>query len=233
MTAQGLVITATGTEIGKTFITALITRELRDWGLPAHALKPISTGCRQDPEGRLWSPDGDSLILASGLDPSDWTTHQRYCLERFDPPLSPHLAARRSGRSLSLAKLTRYCRDWATRVDGYVLVEGIGGVMVPLREDRTFLEWLQDLGWPTLLVAGTYLGSFSHTLTAMRALSTAGIEVAGLILNQSAREPVSAEETRASLSCFLPSTPITICPQLEGVTSAQAPNLGADLGLAG
>ncbi len=220
-----LLVTGTGTEIGKTFVTATLARQLRHQGHPVVASKPVSSGCRVDEQGRLWSPDGQELIEACGLDPADWETHQRLCLERFPEPLSPHMAAARHGRILSLSMLTGYCRS--LEGDGFILVEGIGGVMTPLTDSATFLDWALDLGWPVLVVAGTYLGTISHTLTALRCLRDVGAPVAGLILDRSPEEPVAVEELRRTLRFFHPDLPTAVVPREEDA----APDLAAELGL--
>ena len=221
-----LAVTATGTEIGKTFVTAALARQLRDRGHAVTATKPVSTGCERDAEGRLWSPDGRVLIEACGLDPADWTTHQNLCLERFPDPISPHQAADRAGRILSLGMLTGYCQALEGETEGFVVAEGIGGVMTPLTDSTTFLDWLVELRWPVLLVAGTYLGSLSHTLTALRCLQTAGVEAAGLVLDRSPEEPVEAAEVHRTLAFFHPEVPIAVVPR-----DGEPPDLVAALGL--
>lgn len=223
--ARKLLVTGTGTEIGKTYVTAAIIGQLRKLGDSVVACKPVSSGCEADQRDRLWSPDGRVLIEACGLDPEDWEAHQRLCLERFPEPISPHLAADRAGRILSLSLLTGYCQS----LEGgdFVLGEGIGGVMTPLTDSATFLDWALDLGWPVLLVAGTYLGSLSHTLTALRCLKASGAEVAGVVLNRSAEEPVPPEEVRRTLGFFYPEVPMAVVPRAPG----KAPDLLSPLGL--
>jgi dethiobiotin synthetase len=222
-----LVVTGTGTEIGKTHVTAALARQLRERGRSVTATKPVSSGCDLDGEGRLWSPDGRALIAACGLDPEDWATHQRLCLERFQEPMSPNMAASRAGRILSLQMLTAYCESLETETDGAVLAEGVGGIMVPLTDSTTFLDWARSLGWPVALVAGTYLGTLSHTLTALRCLEAEGVPVAGLILNRSPEEPVPAEEVRDTLRFFHPDVPVAVVPRGEG----EMPDLVATLGM--
>ncbi len=224
--SSSLVVTATGTEIGKTYVTAALARQLRGRGWPVTTAKPVSSGCERDGEGRLWSPDGRVLIEACGLDPADWTTHQSLCLERFPDPISPHQAAARSGRILSLGMLTGYCQALEGEREGFVLAEGIGGVMTPLTDSATFLDWLVELRWPVLLVAGTYLGTISHTLTALRCLQSAGVTLAGLVLSRSPEEPVPAEEVRRTLGFFHPEAPIAVVPR-----GGEAPDLVAAFGV--
>ncbi|MEF8792368.1 dethiobiotin synthase [Thiohalorhabdus sp.] len=210
--SRTLLITGTGTEVGKTFVTAELAYQLRSRGDEVLATKPVSSGCQADQQGRLWSPDGRVLIEACGLDPDDWDTHQRLCLERFEEPMSPHMAAARSGRILSLSLLKGYCEGLETEAGGFVVAEGVGGIMTPLTDSTTFLDWASELAWPVVLVAGTYLGTISHTLTALRCLHGAGIHLAGLVLDRSSEEPVPPEELRRTLQFFHPHVPMAIVP---------------------
>lgn len=211
--SRTLLITGTGTEIGKTFVTAELTRQLRARGHAALAAKPVSSGCQPDAQGRLWSPDGIVLTEASGFNPADWETHQQLCLERFAEPMSPHMAAARAGRILSLPMLTGYCQSLEGEAEGFVLAEGVGGVMTPLTDSTTFLDWAGELDWPVLLVAGTYLGTISHTLTALRCLRGAGVPLAGLALDRSPEEPVPPDELRRTLQFFEPDVPMAVVPR--------------------
>ncbi|MFA9460141.1 dethiobiotin synthase [Thiohalorhabdus methylotrophus] len=227
-----LVVTGTGTEIGKTYITAAVARQLRGRGETVLATKPVSSGCDEDAQGRLWSPDGRVLLDACGQDPDDWAAHQRLCLERLREPMSPHMAADRAGRILSLQMLTGYCQGLEGETDGCVIAEGVGGVMVPLTDSTTFLDWMAALQWPALLVTGTYLGTLSHTLTALQSLKGAGVPLAGLVLNRSPEEPVPAEETRRTLRFFHPELPMAVVPRAEGTgEEAGMPDLVETFGI--
>lgn len=231
-----LAITGTGTEIGKTHVTAALARQLRARGATVTASKPVSSGCTADEHGRLWSPDGLELAAAAGADPADWDRHQRWFPERFAAPLSPHQAADRAGRLLSVDLLAEYGRELARGDADWVLAEGVGGVMVPLSDGTTVLDWLAIQGWPVLVVAGTYLGTLSHTLTALRCLAGAGVPLAGVVLNRHGwDEPVPPTETARTLRAFHADLPMAILPDTdagEADSGETDPDLVAALGLA-
>ncbi|MGD9921277.1 MAG: dethiobiotin synthase, partial [Pseudorhodoplanes sp.] len=155
-------ITASGTDVGKTFVAAGLIRYLRKQGEPIDAVKPIISGF--DP-ARAGESDSGVLLRALGLplteeeieDISPW---------RFAAPFSPDMAARHEGKEVDFDQLVSFCETAIKEADGSVLVEGVGGVMVPLDQDSTVLDWITELELPVLLVAGSYLGSISHTLTA-------------------------------------------------------------------
>ncbi len=153
---------------------------------------------------------------------------------RFRAPLSPDMAARREGRAIAFDELVSYCRERVkSRNDERVLIEGVGGVCVPLDDTYTVLDWMEACALPVLLVAGSYLGTLSHTLTAASALEQRGIRLRGVILSESPESPVSLEESRATLRNFLaPELPVVILPRLAGEPLwAQAPPLLDEIGL--
>jgi dethiobiotin synthetase len=178
-------VTATGTGIGKTFVAAGLLRYLRQSGKPVFGLKPVVSGY----EG------------AAGSDPA-------HLLEA----LSPDMAAAREQREIDFAELTSFCRGYAAQ-EGTLLIEGVGGVMVPLDARHTVLDWMTALEVPVVLVAGSYLGSLSHTLTAAAALERAGIKAIAVIVNDTGTGEVPLTDTAATLGRFLPRHQIAILPR--------------------
>jgi len=187
-------ITATGTDAGKTFVAEGLARAWRAAGRRVRALKPVMSGYdAAAPElsdaGRLLAACGFAATAENVAAISPW---------RFKAPLSPDGASALEGRALDFDDLVGWCRREALRSEGAVLVEGIGGVMVPLDANHTVREWIVALDLPVLLVAGTYLGAISHTLTSLAALREVGIRPAAVVVNESAGG-VSVEDTLASL----------------------------------
>ncbi len=207
---KGLFVTATGTGVGKTLVAAALLHQLRARGEQTLALKPVLSGW-PDPTGE--PSDAEILLRAQGLDP----TPERVAAIapwRFRAPLSPDMAAAREGRSLDFSELVAFTTDARKSHAGWLLVEGVGGVAVPLDARHTVLDWIAASGLPALLVAGSYLGTLSHTLTAASALRGRGIEIAGLVLCESPESPVALAEIREALLRFLGVVPCAEIPRL-------------------
>jgi dethiobiotin synthetase len=204
-------VTATGTDIGKTYVTAGLIRALRQAGRPVRALKPVVSGF----DATTAAASDPAVLLAAlgrdaGMDAiaaiSPW---------RFQAPLSPDMAARRERTSISFDALVDFCRA-AMVEDGVLLIEGVGGVMVPLDDHHTVLDWMGALGVPVLLVCGSYLGTISHTLTAIDVLARRGLEPLAVVVNESAGSTVDLAETVATLGRFAGRKRLVAVPQ--GVT---------------
>ena len=202
-------MTASGTGIGKTFVTRVLINQLRAGGRRVRALKPIATGFDTD-AGE--TSDTELLSYSLGLDP-DAKTIAAISPWRFIEPLSPDMAAAREQTSIAFEQLLSFCE--ANGEGEITLIEGIGGVMVPLDEEHSVLDWIVALGAPALLVVGSYLGTLSHTLTAAGMLRTNGVEIAGIIVNESADQPVPTEETAEVVARFAPGVPIRVLHRLE------------------
>jgi dethiobiotin synthetase len=210
-------VTATGTDVGKTFIACALARELLARGLKLRVLKPVASGF--DARSADQSDPG-KLLLAQGLPPNvanlDATTPWR-----FEAPLSPDMAARRENRSLPFGDLVAFCTQ-RHAVD-VTLIEGIGGVMVPLDAEHTVLDWIERLKPRIVLVAGSHLGTLSHTLTAVACLQARKLEPAAVVISESPEQPVPLEETAEAVRQRLPRVPIIALPRVTtGAPSAAA-----------
>lgn len=194
-----LFVTASGTDVGKTYVTCRLLRSLLSSGCRCHALKPIVTGfdaahLAQSDSGALLAALGEEITTAAVERVSPW---------RFAAPLSPDMAAAREGRSLPFGALLDFCRASAAKHE-VTLIEGIGGVMVPLDARHTVLDWIAALGAPALLVTGSYVGTLSHTLTATSALAARGVDIAGVVVSETPGSAASLTETVDTLRRFLP-----------------------------
>jgi dethiobiotin synthetase len=219
-----LFVTASGTGVGKTFVTALLCRQLRAQGHSVVALKPVISGF--DP-GQPGDSDTFQLLAAQGLAPTPGNI-ERVSPWRFAAPLSPDMAAAREGRAIAPDALASWCRQRIGGLEDAVLIEGVGGVMVPLNDRFTVLDWLAALGIPALLVTGSYLGTLSHTLTALAAAQGRGVPLAGVVVSESLDQPAPLAETVATLRRFAGAVPVIPLPRLDAADDwRRAPDLTA------
>ena len=196
-------ITATGTDIGKTFVAAGLVRHWRAAGRNVNALKPIITGynpaeAQASDAGILLTALSRSISLAEVDRVSPW---------RFAAPLSPDMAARREYRSVEFGAVVDFCRGAIAANTDTLLIEGIGGIMVPLDREHTVLDWMISLEIPVVVVTGTYLGSLSHTLTCLDVLAGRGLSVKAVIVNETPGSTVALQDTSDTLSRFAPTIP--------------------------
>jgi len=197
-----LFITATGTGVGKTLVTAALTFQLKQKGHNAMALKPVISGF-EDGAG-----PNDTTILAAamglGAGPA---TIERISPWRFKAPLAPNIAAAREGRELLLKEVVAFCKKTISENDN-TLIEGVGGTYVPLAKGVVVTDWIKALKIPALVVTGSYLGALNHTLTTLRALKADGIPLAGVVVSESPDMPMGLSETVTALWDQSPETRI-------------------------
>lgn len=174
--AGGLFVAGTDTGVGKTMVTAALVAALRAAGVEAWPVKPVQTGAVR---GR--APDLDFVLQAAGLTVTP-RLYRALAPVRLPLPASPHLAARAAGRTLRLRTLV----DAVLAVQahgGFPVVEGAGGLLVPLNARDTMLDLVQALGFPVVLVGRSGLGTLNHTLLSAHALDSADVTLAGVILS--------------------------------------------------
>ena len=204
-------VTATGTNIGKTYLTAGLVGALRAKGKAACALKPVISGfdlaaVETSDSGVLLHAMGQAVTPQSIARISPW---------RFRAALSPDMAAARENRAIDFAELITFCRGAITVTDDVLFIEGVGGVMVTLTAQHTVLDWIAALEIPVLLVAGTYLGTISHTLTALDVLKSRAIAVRAIVLNESANSTVPTGETIKTIVRFALGIPVVTFPRVD------------------
>jgi len=219
-----LFITSSGTGVGKTLVTASLAHQLRQAGRTARVLKPVISGFTAE----AFDESDTAVLLQSQETPPADDAVDRMSPFRFAAPLSPDMAAVRENRSIDFEALVTFCRDAAAGPEEITLIEGVGGVMVPLTERETVLDWMAALGAPCLLVVGSYLGTISHTLTAAGTLATRGLDISAIVISESEESPVPVPETAATIQRFLPDIRIATVPRLpESKPWLKAPDLTA------
>jgi dethiobiotin synthetase len=207
-------VTGTGTDVGKTFLSAALVRHWRAAGHGVAAFKPVASGF--DP-ATAHASDPGVLLAALGSPITDIETISPW---RFAAPLSPDMAAAREGRTLDFEAIVEFSRQVARSADR-VLIEGVGGIMVPLDERHTVLDWMSALRLPLLLVAGSYLGTISHTLTALRVLAQRNLTVVAVAVSESAVPGAPLDETVAVIARFADMIEVVGIPRLSSGAHSQ------------
>ena len=183
-------------------------------GRPVQALKPVISGYEDIAPGNT---DSGILLESMGMVPTKRNV-ANISPWRFLAEISPDMAAVRENRDINFSQLVSFCTrsvENNTTQGITTLIEGVGGVMVPLNATQTVLDWIAALKIPTILVAGTYLGTISHTLTAHSSLTSRGVNATNILLSQSTENPVPTEETASVISQFLPNVRITRVPRVS------------------
>ena len=185
-------ITGAGTDIGKTFVACGLIRTLRAQGRAVNAVKPVVSGfedasARGSDPGKMLAALDRPVTLEEVAAISPW---------RFVAPLSPDMAAAKENRAIDFDAVVAFSRT--ADQDGVLLVEGVGGVMVPLDGQHTTL----DLGFPVIVVGGSYLGAISHTLSAVEVLRSRGLTITAVVVSESANSMVPLDNTAQSVAKF-------------------------------
>jgi dethiobiotin synthetase len=152
--------------------------------------------------------------------PAEAADIERIAPFRFTAPLAPDMAARHENRTVDFNGLLGFCRRAIADHDGLLLIEGVGGIMVPLDNQHTVLDWMAALKLPLLLVTGSYLGTVSHTLTALDVLARRNLAVKALIVNETPGSAVTMADTTQTLAYFAGAIPIVPLPRLPAGTTA-------------
>lgn len=204
---QGLFITGTDTDVGKTYVAAAIARVCRATGLRVGAYKPVCSGGETTPEGDVRWHDADALRAA--LD------HQfpldRVCPQRFLAPLAPPSAAAAEGREVDTRLLRAGVEAWNGTVD-LLIVEGVGGLLCPLTDEGTVADFAATLRIPLVIVAGLRLGCVNQTLLTVDAAQHRQLPIAGLILNQAAPDDGSTASSLHEIRRRSPAPILAILP---------------------
>jgi len=168
---SGIFITGTDTGCGKTYVTALLAKYLIDQGINVGVMKPISTGPKAE---------DDALYLKRALKLKDPLSlinpiHLKY-------PLAPLPAAKIENRNLKIETIFKAYKQ-LSKHQSLMIVEGIGGVLVPIKKNYFVADLIKDFDLPAIIVAKAGLGTINHTLLTIEALKSRKIEIAGVIIN--------------------------------------------------
>ena len=211
MAKKGIFITGTDTGVGKTIVAAALARLLRERGVNVGVMKPVTSGCREE-SGRLVSEDAELLAWGAGLAGVDADVAP-YLLRH---PIAPAEAACRDGVRIDFRIIGNAFSRLAASYD-FVIVEGAGGLMVPLFEGFLVADLVTHLSLPLLVVTRPNLGTVNQTLLTCFAAKHLGITVRGVVINNYPELPGIAEETAPTLIAALAGAPLLgIFPHQEG-----------------
>jgi dethiobiotin synthetase len=213
---KGFFITGTDTGVGKTIITVALIKAVSLLGKRAGGMKPIETGCLK--EGDIFVPS-DGMFIKTMAHMEENIKHISPCC--FQNPLAPLPASEREGVHVDLENIRRSYANLAKQYYA-VIVEGIGGLLVPIKEDYFVLNLAKEFGLPLIIVASPGLGTINHTLLTVNYALKEGLPVAGIILNYNRPPEYSlAEETNPEVISKISPVPIIgIFPYLQDFESS-------------
>jgi dethiobiotin synthetase len=238
--ASGIFVTGTGTDVGKTVVAAALARTLAADGKSVAVFKPAFTELEEFPEyeeaaelaaieaaGDGWAsieglPDPAALRAAARSSQSD----EEISPYRFDPPMSPHLAAGLAGVEIDPDTVMRAARAAADGVEA-IVCEGAGGLLVPLSPTWSMRSCAVELGYPLVVVASPGLGTINHTLLTIESAKSVGLKVAAVVLNPWPENPTEIEADNRETIAALSGVPVLTLPKLD----LSAPGTWPDLRL--
>jgi dethiobiotin synthetase len=201
---RGVFVTGTGTEVGKTVVSAAIARTLARSGRVA-VFKPAVSGLDEAGE-----PDHELLRRASGSGQSD----EEIAPYRFGPPVSPHLAAELTGTAIDPAALLAAARAAGEDADALVC-EGVGGLLVPLTLGYLVRDFARELGLPVVVAASPGLGTINHTLLTVEAARAVGLSVRAVVLTPWPPAPGKLERSNREAIVRLADVEVEVLPPLD------------------
>ncbi len=234
---RGLFVTATDTGVGKTVLSAALLAAMAAAGEPVRAFKPVVTGLDDEQEIAArgdWPADHELLAACAGMMPEEVSPL------RFGPAVSPHLAAELAGESIepqallaAVADAAASAASAATAIAGgrqqTLIVEGVGGLLVPLRENYSVCDFAVALGLPVLIAARPGLGTINHTLLTLRVARDAGLEVRAVVLTPWPREPTVLERSNRDTIARVGEVAVHMLPEVPGPQASELAFAGGEL----
>jgi dethiobiotin synthetase len=184
---RGLFVTGTGTGVGKTVVSAALLAAMSAAGVRVRAHKPVVTGL-EEPSETGWPPDHELLASVAGMAPEEVAPL------RYGPAVSPHFAAALAGETIDPAQLIARVRA-AAIADRGLIVEGVGGLLVPFADDFTVRDLAVALGLPVVIAAAPGLGTINHTLLSIESARAVGLGVRAVVLTPWPETPSELERS--------------------------------------
>lgn len=219
MSGPTFFVTASGTDIGKTYVTTGLIRALRAADRAVDALKPLITDFTDVTQA---GSDTTLILEALGDEPTP-PAIARVSPWRYTAALAPDMAAAREGLVVPYTDVISYCRDARAKLseDTVLIVEGAGGVLVPVDDTHTMRDFMVDLAATPILVVGSYLGTISHTLTALEALESHKLTPAAIVVSESEDAGIPLDETCHAIQRFIGNVPLVSVPRGDSAAFAQ------------
>ena len=206
-------VTGTDTEVGKTVVAGGLALAFKNHGLDVGVMKPAATGCRSH-RGKLIAEDVEYLVGASGAEDE----RELICPYMLREPLAPEVAAKFDGVRIDIRKITRAFKELLRRHE-VLIVEGAGGVFVPIKRNYFMIDLIAELSSPMIVVARPGLGTINHTLLTREVARERKIDVMGIIINNYVERPSLAERTNPDVIRRYAGTELLgIMPHLKGVS---------------
>jgi dethiobiotin synthetase len=221
---RGLFVTATDTGVGKTVLASALAAAMVAAGKRVRTHKPVLTGLEDAPQegpGGVWPRDHELLGAAAGM------AGEQVAPLRFGPATSPHLAAELAGERIEPARLLAAAR--AGPEDEVSIVEGVGGLLVPLAEDYTVCDLARDLALPVVIAARPGLGTINHTLLTLRAAAAAGLDVRAVVLTPWGPRPSVIERSNRETVERLGGVPVCSLARVRRPDVAELAHAGSAL----
>jgi dethiobiotin synthetase len=230
---RGLFVTGTGTGVGKTILSAALLAAMKAAGEPARAHKPVLTGLAESPGA--WPADHELLGAAAGMDPDSVAPL------RFEPAVSPHLAAALTGELIEPRELVERVRATGAPTDSgdganlsaahtpVLIVEGVGGLLVPLAGSFTVCDLAVELALPLVVAATPGLGTINHTLLTLQAARSAALDVRAVVLTPWPPEPSEVERSNRETIARLGAVEVATLQRVRGPDLQALADAGARL----
>ena len=223
----GLFITGTDTGSGKSYVTAAIAASMLANSIDVVVRKPLLTGVDDGAADGTWL---DHDLLSAAVDGAE--SAEAISPVRFGPAMSPHLAAEQAGADIDVQAIAQDLRDLSTQQDGTLLVEGIGGLLVPITRSDSVADLAVALGFPVVIAARPGLGTISHCLLTLEAARARGLDVRAVVFGPWPQAPSEIESDNLKTVAQLGNVSVATLPAVNAITHAGFAQAGKQLPLA-
>ena len=207
--ATGFFVAGTDTEVGKTLVSGALILKLREQGMNAIGFKPVVAGTYQDAQGHTLNEDLETLRIASNLSSEELSL----CPYVLDRPAAPHLVAAHQGLQLEMSVILQSFQNIQSQSD-CVVVEGAGGLLIPLNDQEDLATFAQEIKLPIILVVGMKLGCINHALLTYEAIKARNLNIAGWVANTLSTEMPLLEENIQTLQARIDTPFLGLIPAL-------------------